>query len=177
MGCCGNCMYFSPKENKLFPGGKFFKDGYCTYLYEDWGDQHKAVNKGDSCDNFLPYPHGKDNGFKSSNSGCYLTSACVSYLGKADDCEELTKLRAFRDNYMKKSDKYSALVDEYYKVAPEIVKKIDESDKRDEYYSYIYDEVCRCIEFIDGDKKEEAVAEYKKMTEYLMGKLKLTKGL
>lgn len=167
MGCCGDCMHFTS-------GGSLLKDGTCSVLY-DWKNDPKAVNRGDSCNNFLPYTHGSDAGFQSS--GCYLTSACVSYLGKADDCEELTKLRAFRDNYMKKSDKYSALVDEYYKVAPEIVKKIDESDKRDEYYSYIYDEVCRCIALIDGDKKEEAVAEYKKMTEYLMGKLKLTKGL
>ena len=39
-------------------------------------------------------------GFEKYTSGCFLTTATVKYMGKPDDCYELTVLRDFRDKYM-----------------------------------------------------------------------------
>lgn len=38
----------------------------------------------------------------TSSGGCFLTSACTEAKGLADDCYELTMLRAFRDEYLVK---------------------------------------------------------------------------
>lgn len=50
---------------------------------------------------------------------CYLTTACMKHLQKDfdDNCEELTILRWFRDNFVSNDD-----VAHYYAVAPVIVE-------------------------------------------------------
>ena len=63
-------------------------------------------------------------------------------------------MRAFRDNYMRKTEEGKALVDEYYDVAPKIVEAIDASPDRDKYYQYINEVVNRCVALI-GKKKYE----------------------
>lgn len=99
----------------------------------------------------------------NSGGGCFLTSACVAYMKKPDDCEELTVLRNFRDGYMAKTEEGKALIEEYYAVAPAIVQKIESSNKADEYYKDIYQTVLRCIEAIRSGENETAVALYKQM--------------
>lgn len=110
-------------------------------------------------------------GFKmkddSSGGGCFPTSACVKYLGKADDCTELTTLRAFRDNYMKTNSCGKALVEEYYRVAPQIVSEIDSSDDSGKTYDYIYSVISRCVALIGCGKNSEAQNEYVKMVNTL----------
>jgi hypothetical protein len=44
---------------------------------------------------------------------CYLTSACVAHAGLADDCRELTVMRAFRDEYLMTSVRGVILVSRY----------------------------------------------------------------
>jgi len=60
---------------------------------------------------------------KANNSGCFITTAICDADSKADDCDELQTLRAFRDDYMVKGGK-NALVQEYYSKAPAIVLAI-----------------------------------------------------
>lgn len=99
----------------------------------------------------------------SSGDGCFFTSALVKHLGKADDCEELTTLRAFRDNYMKSFACGNALVQEYYRIAPAIVKAIDASDKKDEYYNDIYDTVKKCVDLIKAGDNQNTMKLYVQM--------------
>ena len=84
-------------------------------------------------------------------------------MQKADDCEELTTLRNFRDTYVKNSVGGEALIDEYYKIAPDIVAKINASDKKEEYYQSIYSTIQICLRYIAENKKEEALQEYHAM--------------
>lgn len=99
----------------------------------------------------------------SSGSGCFLTTACVEYKGLADDCEELTKLRAFRDNYLKTTEEGKAVVEEYYRVAPQIVEKVNASEKKAEIYDYIYKEIHTCIACIEKGDNDGAVNVYRGM--------------
>ena len=46
---------------------------------------------------------------------CFLTTACVQYAGLEDDCEELTIMRNFRDDYLLRQDSGKQLVEEYYR--------------------------------------------------------------
>ncbi len=76
----------------------------------------------------------------SCSDGCFVTSAVVSHLGHADDCEELQAFRAFRDSYMMGAPDREADVDLYYRVAPAIVARIDASSDRDALYARLWEE-------------------------------------
>lgn len=175
MGYCCDCKY-SYVNRKTALGGILTTDTYiCSVM-------NKAVDKYGSCNKFVEMPNEENMGYKGGAdpgtgfSGCFLTSACVDYLGKPDDCEELTVLRKFRDEYMKSTEEGSTLVDEYYAVAPDIVEKIDASEKRGDYYDYIYNVICKCIDLIAADENEQALNEYRAMVCRLSDELLKNKG-
>ncbi|MDU1579493.1 hypothetical protein [Finegoldia magna] len=98
----------------------------------------------------------------SSSGGCFLTSACMAnQMDKFDDnCEELTILRNFRDTYVK--EKYPSSIDEYYVIAPKIVKKIDSLGKKNEIYNHLYNELVQpSVKLIKNNEYEEAYNLYK----------------
>ena len=84
-------------------------------------------------------------------------------MGKPDDCEELTKLRAFRDSYMKQSESGKKLVEEYYRIAPLIVEKINISEDKNKIYEDIYQTILKCIVAIDGGNNSKAQEMYIQM--------------
>lgn len=104
--------------------------------------------------------HGPDKSDTSSGSGgCYVTSACMKYMqDKFDDnCYELIVLRWFRDNFVFKED-----IKHYYETAPIIVSSINEEEKADLIYDYIYDNVVDyCVRQIEKGNYEEAYSRYK----------------
>ena len=159
MGQCRWCTWFN---EKYFSWDSKRKEditlrNYCSYL-------RQQVSPSASCNNYSEAPTSNNSGYTGgSGGGCFLTSACVEYLGKSDGCEELTALRAFRDNYMKKTDEGIRLVEEYYSIAPAIVEKINASPKRAEYYNYINGVVNECITLIKKDKNEQTLEKYKQM--------------
>ncbi len=55
---------------------------------------------------------------------CYVTTACVGAVGLADDCWEMTTLRAFRDGPLTGSDGGPGQIAEYYARAPDVVAAI-----------------------------------------------------
>lgn len=71
--------------------------------------------------------------FDKYNSGqcqadyaCFFTTAAVQTIGLADDCWELTQLRAFRDDVMKRTVLGRELIKQYYAEAPNIVRRINQ---------------------------------------------------
>ena len=172
MGCCKDCIYY--EKDDCHVTGYFFDRHYCklfTYLDKE-KDKYvfHYVKPNDSCDKFSEYIKNtpENSNFKSGNSGgCFLTSACVDYLGKADTCEELTVLRAFRDGYMKNVYGGDELIKEYYAIAPKIVENINASDKKDKYYAYINETINKCVKLISINENERALTEYKFMVENL----------
>ena len=154
MGMCGECMHVRIDDTG------FFKKYYCSLT-------QRYVSYGGSCSHFTK------NDYKGGNSGCFLTSACVQYLGKSDECAELTALRSFRDNYMKATPYGQKLVEEYYKIAPEIVKNIDNSEKRSAYYDYINNVIDKCIKLLDKGENESVLCEYQHMVETLKNEFNL----
>jgi hypothetical protein len=74
-----------------------------------------------------------------------------------DNCEELTILRWFRDNFVSKED-----IKHYYKTAPIIVESIEMIEKNDTIYNYIYENVIKvCVEAIKKGNYEFAYNRYK----------------
>ena len=102
--------------------------------------------------------------------GCFLTTAVCEYLGKADDCEELTTLRAYRDNWLAKQPGGRELIEEYYAIAPGIVRAMKESED----YGAISEELLAryirpCLALIAEGKNEECKQLYIEMVRYAEG--------
>lgn len=146
---CKHCRYLDSGIHKQHEVKGFFSfKFYC-------GEMQKYVNENDpACSRFV-----------DGNNYCYLTTACVEYRGLPDDCYELSTLRAFRDNYVKKLEGGEALVKKYYETAPAIVSKINESEQKDEIYVQIYDYITKCIEKIENKDFSTALELYTDMVE------------
>lgn len=160
MGKCEDCIHVYSGE----------WGGYYCSLLENSSGEDLRVKPGGSCNSFSARPNAFNSGYSSGSSGssgCFLTSACVEFLGKEDDCYELTTLRNFRDTYLAKTSGGENLIKEYYEVAPSIVEKINSSGKEELYYSYIYSEIQKCIENIEKGKNEEALLIYEDMVKKL----------
>lgn len=94
-----------------------------------------------------------------TDPSCYLTSACMKHFMKDfnDNCEELTILRWFRDNFVSKED-----IKHYYEIAPIIVEGIEKEQEKDMVYDYIYDNVVdACVTAIEKGDYEFAYNRYK----------------
>lgn len=104
--------------------------------------------------------HGPDKSdTRPGSGGCYLTSACMKYFQEKfdDNCYELTVLRWFRDNFVSKED-----IEHYYEVAPIIVETINQEEKSDIIYDYIYDNIINyCVEQIEQGDYNAAYSRYK----------------
>lgn len=71
-------------------------------------------------------------------SACFLTTACIQHAGLKDDCEELTIMRNFRDNYLLKQDIGRQLVEEYYRIAPKMLHTINKNPNSSQQYENLY---------------------------------------
>ncbi|MBQ4369620.1 MAG: hypothetical protein II784_01325 [Oscillospiraceae bacterium] len=142
----------------------------CPYY---WWNNHYACRKSGKDVNediYYKYCRGYDygdcpiyKGKDSSSSGwCFLTSACVEERGLADDCRELTAMRALRDNYIRNIPGGEDEIREYYETAPLIVSAIKASDDRKSEFDSIYREmILPCLEFVESGKYHDAYTLYK----------------
>ncbi|MGT2799854.1 CFI-box-CTERM domain-containing protein [Streptococcus marmotae] len=97
--------------------------------------------------------------------GCYLTTATVDYMGLADEGAELTALRDFRDRYLLTFEEGEKDVEHYYQIAPQLVKIIQQSDRRAELLNSIYqDLILPCLTLIKEGKFAETHQLYKNYT-------------
>ena len=100
-----------------------------------------------------------------SDSGCFLTTACIKAKGLPDDCRELQTLRAYRDGYLKKRADGMADISEYYAIAPRIVESIDALPDAKEQWTALYERlVLPCVELIRSGENEQAYRLYKDTT-------------
>lgn len=136
-GRCGSCRNYSF-------AGKYQK-GYCSryraYYYPD-----------DSCQYY------EENSY--SSGGCWLTSACCEAKGLSDDCDELIRLRLFRDDVLAKMPDGEEKIKFYYIHGPRIVKQINASPQKKEIYDKIFNKIHNIIDIIEQGKYDLAVAEY-----------------
>jgi len=104
------------------------------------------------------------------SSGCYITTAMCNYLGKKDDCYELTMLRGFRDNWLYYQIDGERLIQEYYKYAPIIVDRINNASDKESTYKQIENCIYTCLSYIRSQQFEMAKNLYIVMIRYLADK-------
>ena len=119
---------------------------------EDYGGSRKSSSK-------------SHNSSSSDSGGCFLTSACAEAKGLPDDCEELTILRHYRDTYLSMQIGGKDEIQEYYKIAPQIVESINAKENAKEIWNSVYEEmVLPCVRMIKSGNKEDAFRLYKSYT-------------
>lgn len=159
--------------------------GKCSYYHYDNGDRCKLLADSDSdkvdsyqynefcryeyeyekCPHYLAW---KKSGKSSSDSGCYLTTACITAKGLPDDCYELETLRKFRDNWLKHQPGGEEIVAEYYRLAPEIIRNVEKSGKSESVFKALYEKlVSPCVQYIEEGKPNEALSLYQETTRKL----------
>lgn len=103
-----------------------------------------------------------NSGFK--NKLCYITTAVCESLGKGDDCYELNILRNYRDTYLRSTEDGEQIVNDYYNIAPSIVKRINKCADSKEIYREIYSQyLSPCIRLLERDEKEKCKDIYSDM--------------
>jgi hypothetical protein len=96
---------------------------------------------------------------ETTDTSCFLTTACMKHFRETfdDNCQELTILRWFRDNFVSKRE-----IEHYYQTAPIIVSAIDDDPNSETIYDYIYENVINvCIEAIKNGDYNFAYNRYK----------------
>lgn len=104
-----------------------------------------------------------DSGKSKKSGGCFLTTAACEYKGLGDNCHELEVLRDFRDQFLLPTNEGQALVEHYYKVAPEILKRISTNSE----FQGIWKVIESCVSHVEGKNPEAALAEYIAMVKSL----------
>lgn len=121
-------------------------------------------------------PHFRKGNDTPSSSSCFLTSACIEAKGLADDCEELTALRRFRDEWLRKQSGGAEEIEEYYRIAPEILSAIHQREDCGRILDELYEKlVAPCVKMIRQEQYAEARALYRETVmklkeEYLDGR-------
>ncbi len=104
----------------------------------------------------------------SSSGGCFITTAVLKNFSKSDDCYELTTFRKFRDEFLTKEFDGKFLIEEYYKIAPTIVKNINSRDDADEIYKKIWDKYLKdCLKLIERGEMKKCKNKYVEMVQNL----------
>jgi hypothetical protein len=102
------------------------------------------------------------------NCCCFLTTACITARGLAEDCPELTTLRAFRDGWMRALPNGDALIERYYEVAPKIVQWIEAQADATAILDGIYHRVVRpTVALIEAGETRAALELYGSAVERL----------
>ncbi|MCR4587423.1 MAG: hypothetical protein K5682_03340 [Lachnospiraceae bacterium] len=165
------------KRTNLQMNGNLFLVAYIfpAFFEKLSGEQAKQVIKdiADAWEKEFPGNHLEGASRESIQEGfrkklCYITTAVCENRKMGIDCEELNLIRSFRDGYMAGSEEGRALIDEYYDIAPTIVKRIDKSSNADKVYQMILQEyILPCVDKIKTGDLSGCMSTYCKMVENL----------
>ena len=159
-GYCRDCSYsrWDGGEGKYFCSEHYkFVDEYDT-CYSHPDNYKSDYDDDDSYDN------GGDDGDVSL---CYITTACCNIFRLDDDNYYLTTLRAFRNNIMKKNEKYHKMLVLYDIVGPVISKCLIKDKDKTNVAMEVMIQVNNACNAINNNEYDKAVDIYYNMTKNL----------
>ena len=161
----GTTVNGSPGGSSSDPSVK--TDGYVTNAVDRYGNRIKdgsgittpapTYTRNNPKPGSMQDKEDKGDDSSSSDGSCFLTTAVVEHRGEADDGPTLTKLRNFRDTYLKN---FPEEIKKYYVIAPKIVSLIPKSDPT---WFWIGEQVDSAVKYIDNNMPEKAHKTYKDM--------------
>lgn len=99
---------------------------------------------------------------------CYVTTAVCQNLNKGEDCEELRLIKEFRDGYLSSTEEGLALIEEYYDIAPTLVKRIAKDAEAQAKYVFLWNNyLAPCVAYIKAGSQEACKETYCAMMEEL----------
>lgn len=104
---------------------------------------------------------------EQEQSNCFITTACVKYFDLQDNCYELRTLRNFRDSHLLATSQGRKLVEQYYEIAPVLVKKLDLDGGRDKLYDQVFQRIQAACRAIEKNELENAKDIYTKAVAFL----------
>lgn len=139
-----------------------WSDGGWNNYYGSWSDGGWNNYYGSWSDGGWNNYYGSwGNGNTGGGGGCFLTSACVEHKGLPDDCYELQALRAMRDTIVTWNDDMKSLVEEYYRIAPVIVEKINSEPEHDKIWEDLYVNLVQaCVKHYENNDIDAALNLY-----------------
>lgn len=101
-------------------------------------------------------------GSGGSSGSCLVTTACVGALGLPDDCPELRALRLLRDRYVRLLPNGGAEIQNYYRLAPSLIRAVNGRPDAGRAWRLVYDEVVKpCADLVWAGRFAEAFELYK----------------
>lgn len=99
---------------------------------------------------------------------CYVTTAVCKALKKPQNCPELTVMKKYRDEYLMQQENGAQTIQEYYDIAPTIVKRIEKEAEPEVKYQYLWEHYLKfCLALIEAGQYEECREKYTEMVEEL----------
>ncbi len=99
---------------------------------------------------------------------CYVTTAVCRNLDMGENCETLQLIKEFSDGYLSATEEGKALIEEYYDIAPTLVKRIAKDADAQAKYAWLWENfLAPCVEFIKEGKYEDCREKYCGMVENL----------
>lgn len=139
---------------------------FCECVVTKWNEAFNVPGVGQI--GYTTYA-GIKGGFKTKL--CYITTAVCQSLNLDDNCKELLLLKDYRDNIFVNQENGAEYINEYYNIAPTIVKRINKSENADEVYASLYnDHISKCIEDIENKQYEACKDRYIAMVNELKAK-------
>lgn len=112
-------------------------------------------------------------GFKTKL--CFVTTAVCTGLHKPQDCEEIALMKKYRDDYLFRQPDGEQTIQEYYNIAPTIVKRIAKEEKAEEVYQYLWDHyISECVTMVQDGRLQECREKYEDMMTSLKKKYLIT---
>jgi hypothetical protein len=110
---------------------------------------------------FVNMPRQAQTDDNDDDMGCFITTACVTERGLADNCNELETLRSLRENYMRHTEQGKQLLKEYLLLGPAVVASIGECENRPAIYDYLYQNmILPAVDMIKNGDHQQAVDWY-----------------
>ncbi|HPS31462.1 MAG TPA: hypothetical protein PLZ43_14500, partial [bacterium] len=101
-------------------------------------------------------------------------TAVCDFNNRPDDCLELNILRWFRDNWLINQHDGKELIEEYYRIAPKIVEKINNEKNHESIYKNIETVyINKCIKHIEQKEYFAAKMLYIEMVNHLIKLIKI----
>lgn len=99
---------------------------------------------------------------------CYVTTAVCQNIGKGEDCEELRLIKEFRDSYLSSTKEGRVLIEEYYDIAPTLIKRMAKDSKAQAKYVWLWNTyLAPCVAYIKAGQAEDCKETYCSMMEEL----------
>ena len=141
----------------------------CPYYW--WNRDYACRKTGKNVDEDVYYRYCRNYSYdecpiykqeRSSDSSCYISTACIKARNLPDNCWELTVLRSFRDKVLRTTECGRADVEHYYAIAPRIVDAIGKRPDATDIFCNLYKElVLPCVELIEMGQYDKAYCLYR----------------